>query len=408
MKGGNLFLGVVVIAFIWGVLGVIGGEVTWNDVIQTIFNDGPSGWGSTAILVMCGCWLGDVLIKTNIAGTIIKRTVELGGDKPAVTTILISIMVTLIFTSAFGAGVVVGLGVIVLPILLSLGIPKGLAVSSYVMSVGAGMQINFVSFSQLTGIFTDYAYDQTYLQYAYIITGVSIVLIIGMILFNLRKSNKVSTWAVTSGSMSSGADAPWYALITPFIPVLLIVILEMPGIPAFLLAVFYGLLTSKVARGGWSAFADIFSRTWNDGVCAAVPLLGFILFIQSFSKAAGLNSPYFQSVLGGVFPTSTLGLCILFAVLAPLALYRGPLSIFAGGVATHAVLYSLGFSNVLLFPLFYVTTNMMMVACCPTQSWNSWATGYVKCDTKDFLKCGAPWGWAICAVSAMVTYFMFG
>ncbi|MBQ9592958.1 MAG: hypothetical protein IJR36_03680, partial [Lachnospiraceae bacterium] len=52
------------------------------------------------------------------------------------TCILLCIVTALIFTSSYGAGAVVAIGVIVFPIMLSLGIPKVLAAASFCMSVG--------------------------------------------------------------------------------------------------------------------------------------------------------------------------------------------------------------------------------------------------------------------------------
>jgi predicted histidine transporter YuiF (NhaC family) len=166
-KGGNLMLGFLVMAVIWVALGMVGGKITW-DVAQTqVFQGGPESWGATAVVVIFGSWFGRVLVDTGIAATIIRKTVELGGDKPVVTTLLLSVVTGLIFTSTFGAGAVVAIGVIVLPILLSLGVPKPLAVSSYLMSVGSGMYVNIVLFKQMQGIFKGFQYDNNYLKFGF-------------------------------------------------------------------------------------------------------------------------------------------------------------------------------------------------------------------------------------------------
>lgn len=70
---------------------------------------------------------GRILVETGIAGTIIRKAVELGGDKPGLTTSLLCIVTTAIFTTAYGVGAVIAIGVIVFPILLSLGTSKPLA-----------------------------------------------------------------------------------------------------------------------------------------------------------------------------------------------------------------------------------------------------------------------------------------
>ena len=141
-KGGNLMMGLFVMAVLWCAIGAIGGVVTWEDINTTVFNQGPLDFGSTAVNIIFGSWFGRILVETGIAGTIIRKAVELGGDKPGLTTSLLCIVTTAIFTTAYGVGAVIAIGVIVFPILLSLGISKPLAAAAYTMSVGAGLYFN--------------------------------------------------------------------------------------------------------------------------------------------------------------------------------------------------------------------------------------------------------------------------
>ncbi|MFR3754083.1 MAG: hypothetical protein ACLTW9_20800 [Enterocloster sp.] len=73
--------------------------------------------------VFFGAFFGRVLVDTGIAATLIRKVVELGGDKPRITMALLCIVTAIIFMSMTGIGPVISIAVIVLPILLSLGIP---------------------------------------------------------------------------------------------------------------------------------------------------------------------------------------------------------------------------------------------------------------------------------------------
>ena len=101
-KGGNLMMGLFVMAVLWCAIGAIGGVVTWEDINTTVFNQGPLDFGSTAVNIIFGSWFGRILVETGIAGTIIRKAVELGGDKPGLTTSLLCIVTTAIFTTAYG------------------------------------------------------------------------------------------------------------------------------------------------------------------------------------------------------------------------------------------------------------------------------------------------------------------
>ncbi len=86
---------------------------------------GELGWCLSQYLF--GAWFGRVLLDTEIASTIIRKSVELGGDNSALILVLVSLITGIIFTSLTGAGPVISIAVVVPPILFSIGIPKGIA-----------------------------------------------------------------------------------------------------------------------------------------------------------------------------------------------------------------------------------------------------------------------------------------
>lgn len=408
-KGGNLMLGFLVMAIIWVALGMAGGKITWQIAQTQVFQGGPESWGATAVVVIFGSWFGRVLVETGIAATIIRKTVELGGDKPLVTTVLLSVVTGLIFTSTFGAGAVVAIGVIVLPILLSLGVPKTLAVSSYLMSVGSGMYVNLVLFKQMQGIFQGFKYDNNYLKFGFVAMGVQLLVIIVMLAVRLRKSAVNHAWAASSSSANTqSTHVPAIALITPIIPVILAIVFNWQPIPAFIVAVFYALFICGKLKS-FKETEKIVTKTFYDGVVDVASLLGFLFILPMFNKVSGLDAYFFKVILGGVMPTSALFLCILFAVIAPLGLFRGPLTVFGAGSATLGILNAIGsFTPALLFPLIYIPTITMNISACPTQSWNLWALNYSKVSVKDFLKSGVLWAWIICIINTIVVFMMYG
>lgn len=407
-KGGNLMLGFLVMAIVWVALGALGGKISWEVAQTQVFQGGPESWGATAVVVIFGSWFGRVLVETGIAASIIRKTVELGGDKPLITTVLLSIVTGLIFTSTFGAGAVVAIGVIVLPILLSLGVPKPLAVSSYLMSVGSGMYVNLVLFKQMQGIFKGFKYDNHYLKFGFAAMAVQLIVIIVMLAVRLKKSAVNHAWAAQARTASTGSQsAPGIALITPIIPVFLAIVFKWQPIPAFIVAVFYALFVCGKIKS-YKDCEKIVTKTFYDGVVDVASLLGFLFILPMFNKVAGLDAGFFQAILGGVMPKSALVLCIAFAIIAPLGLFRGPLTVFGAGSATLGILNALGiYTSTLLFPLIYIPTITMNISCCPTQSWNLWALNYSKVSVKEFLKSGVFWGWVICIINTILVYFMY-
>lgn len=394
-------------AIVWVFFSIIGGRLTWDDAMLNVFQGGPESWGATAVIVIFGSWFGRILIETEIASSLIKKTVELSGENPLFTTVLLSVVTTLIFTSTFGAGAVVAIGIIVLPILMSLGVPKPLAVTSYLMSVGSGMYVNIVLFKQMQGIFTDYQYDWNYLKFGFSALAVQTLMVILMLIFGLRKKKTYNLAAVAQATPKA-KDVPLYALITPVIPVVLAIFFNWQPIPAFIVASLYALAVCGKLPS-YKEGTRIITRTFYEGVVDVASLLGFLFILPMFNKASGIAAPFFQAVIGDFVPNSTLILCIAFAVLIPLGLFRGPLTIFGAGSATVGILQAMGIFPVsLLFPLIYIPTIAMNLSTCPTQSWNLWALNYSKVSAKEFMMTGVPWGWIAGAINVAICYMMFG
>ncbi|HIW53706.1 MAG TPA: citrate transporter [Candidatus Ruthenibacterium merdigallinarum] len=416
MKGGNLLMGFIMMSVVWIPVGVIGGQIDWDTFNGTIMQTAPSNIGSNVVLIFIGSWLGQVLLKTGIASTIIKKAVELGGDKPLLTAIILSVLTTLIFCSAYGAGAVIGIGVIVLPIMLSLGIPKAVATASYIMSVGAGMYSNAVIFSEKQAVLLlnetnpEYTY-QVYQQVGIVATVVQLVIIILMLATTLgrKKQAKVHSWAApTAPAVETDKKVPFYSLIAPFLPVVLIIAFGWNSLPAFLAAIFYALATCGYMKN-FSNLADTISRSLFDGIMDAAPLIGFLFFQGIFTAAANADAFFFQETIGGIIPASTLALAIVFAVLTPLGLFRGPMSVFGVGPVTFAVINGLGiFSVPFLFALFQFTGIATTISSCPTQSWTIWAINYNKVTTTDFMRLAFPWCWVANIINLAILYVRIG
>lgn len=413
MKGGNLLMGFILMACVWIPIGVIGGQIDWAAFNGTIMQTAPSNIGGNVVLIFVGSWLGQVMLKTGIASAIIKKAVELGGDKPLFTAILLSVLTTLIFCSAYGAGAVIGIGVIVFPIMLSLGVPKAVATASYIMSVGAGMYSNAVIFSEKQAILLlnetnpEYTY-QVYKHVGMVATVVQLAIIVMMLVVMLKKKAKpVHAWAATA-SAEQQKNVPVYALVAPFLPVILIIAFGWNSLPAFLAAIFFALIACGYAHN-LDELSTTISRTLYDGIMDAAPLIGFLFFQGIFTAAANADAYFFQQTIGGIIPSSTLVMTIVFAVLTPLGLFRGPMSIFGVGPVLFAVINGLGiFALPFLFALFQFTGIATTISSCVTQSWTIWAVNYNKVSTKDFMRTAFPWCWAANIINVFILYFMVG
>ena len=420
IKGHNLMIGFLIITILWTALSFLGAAFASPEFLSTtafysngepvkaiailnkIYQSAPEGWGTTLVNVCWGAWFGRVLMETGIASTLIRKTVELGGDKPMVTIALLNIVTAIIFTAMTGAGPVIAIGVIVLPILMSLGIPKAIAMFSFMESVAAGIYLNPVNFAQYRAFFIDVDEMPNFTlgwyagKWGYAALIISVVVTTILAGFFLKKSKTSHAWAAQTRGASEQKDAPLYTLILPIVPVVLKIWLDFSVIGGFVIAGFAALFLCGKMKGSFKENCQLVNKLYYDGVVDTAPLVGFLLTLPMFNTCASYASPYFKEVLGGIMPTNEYVVCALFAALSILGFFRGPLTLYGCGAATLGVLSAVGhFSVPFLFCVFTIPATT--VGSCITQSWIAWGLAYTKVESRDYLKLSIPFAY-ICSI----------
>lgn len=387
-RGGNLLIGFIVTAVLWCIIGM----VPLRTVVDVVFQQSVESYGKTIAIIVFGAWFGRVLVDTGIAGYIIKKTVELTGDKPLLTALLLNLVCALIFCSAFGVGSVMAIGMIVLPIMFSLGIDKKTAVGAYMLAVASGMYLNIAYVSQFFAVFPNIQYDDKYIRFAVIATLISIAIMVAFIIFNYTRQNKTRAFAA-SAVKTETKQLPWYCVIVPFIPIIMVSFFKWQPVPAFLLGILLGLLFTRNLTSYAKAVEKV-QKTLYDGVADSGLLIGMLYGVNIFQASAKEVAPILQNLLGDLIPRSPVVLLIVFCILAPLALFRGPLMIWGSGIALASILQAMGiFTEAYLFMLFLVPPVSIVASACPTQSWTMWALSYAKLEPRTYIKTNLPWSW---------------
>ena len=416
IKGHNLMIGFLVITIAWTLLSFLGAAFASPefladtafyadgapkkiiDILNAIYQSAPEGWGTTLVNVCWGAWFGRVLMETGIASTLIRKTVELGGDRPIVTIILLNVVTAFIFTAMMGAGPVIAIGVIVLPILMSLGVPKAIAMFTFMGSVSAGMYLNPVlQWSQLRAFILaadempEFSFTWYATHWGYFALAISLVVVCILAGIYLKVSKPSHAWAAQTRGASEQKDAPLYALILPIVPVVLKIAFDFSVIGGFVIAGFAALFLCGKMRGSFKENCQLVNKLYYDGVVDTAPLIGFLLTLPMFNTVANYASPFFKAVLGPVMPKTELVVCILFAVLLGLGLFRGPMTLVGCGAATLGVLRGVAsFSVPFLYCVFAIPTITVNIGSCITQSWVAWGLAYTKVESKDYLKLSIP------------------
>jgi GntP family gluconate:H+ symporter len=403
VKGGNLVIGFFVMALLWSVIGL----VPFDQVVQKVIADPALNYGPTIIYIVFGSWFGRVLVDSGIAGSISAQTERVGRKAPIFATILVVLVTALIFSSAYGVGSVIAIGVILIPILLSIGVPKKVAIPAFTMAIGAPMYINVVLFNQIKAFFPSVSFSGKYLIFGLAAMGVQLLGVIVFILLNSKSIKNGEIETIDDSKQATFQKTHPITFIIPVLPVALNMFFHWDAIPALLLATIIALLLTGQMKS-YKGLVAFINKTVSQAINDISGLIIFLMALVMFAGAATMNVPHFKSMIEVILPSSPLVLAIAIGILAPLALFRGPLHVWGAGAATAAVLAATGtFQPIFLLPLLY-TASIMAVSIDLTQSWNTWALTYSKLETKEYLKMGIPVMWVVSFVNELLVYGFFG
>jgi Gnt-I system high-affinity gluconate transporter len=406
VRGQSPIIMLLALAIVWALLAGIG----INDIQAKILQGGGVAYASAVIIIVFGAWFAQVLIQTGIAESVIRSAVELTGDRPVVTAMTINLVTALLFTSMYGVGAAIAIGVIALPIMLSQGIPARVAAPVFTMGVGAGAFVNLVQFGTFEKLFPGIKYEAPWLTYWAIGMAVYILIAWLMIWINLRKLGARHAASIDTAAPVARKRTPYYTYLVPVFPVFMIMVFKWQIIPTFLLSIVLALVLTSRGRSLQSTL-NLFNKAFYDAfpdiatIAALWTICGMIIVAGQMPQVAGALRPMFDPIL----PHTTLQAAIFFAVLGGIgSIYRGPLVVVGTGAALLAIILS---NNEIPVPYLYALwlgPTVMQGSCDPTNSWTLWTIGYTRVPHGQFLKTALPFGCLMVVVTSAICYYMFG
>lgn len=405
MRGGNLTIGFFILTIVWTLvyfLGIPFGVGEPFDVIKETFAEPALTHGPTIVQIVCGAWFGRVLVDTGIAASISYRTAKVGEKNPVLATICVAFVTCLIFTSAYGVGSAIAIGVILFPIMGRLGVPKRVAVPVFTLSIGAAMWINSVMFVQFAAFYQGYEspdgqnieWGTHYLSFGIPAMLVQMAAVVIFILINAKAIENGTPYEVGDPNErpASVPEVPIWTYVLPVVPVALSIVFQWDSVPALFLAViiaFFGTGYMKTYKG----FVSILNSTAKTAIGDIGSLIIMLLVLRFFQHAAVTVMADFGPALTAVVPNNEFILALAVCILAPLALFRGPLELYGAGSAVISILMGMGVFNSWFLFAMLVVPSMTCISSCVTQSWNMWAVEYNELEPKTFLKNGVPVYW---------------
>ncbi len=345
--------------------------------------DGGAMRMSTAIAgLIFGGWYGKILTKVGITRTIIRKAAELAGDKPLPIALVFLAVCSIIFAASNGLGMVILVGIIIVPIMISAGLSPVVAGTVLLLSNAIG-----VTFSVGTlGVYIDTLGLplETVTQYSWLCAAPLIAVSVIMLIFFIKRGGKTRrAWAMPAAQQPEDEkNVRAIALICPIIPVVLIFAFHMPLVSAILIGIVATLILStpkNAVQVVSSGFIEGIQET--AGATALMIDIGIILKAVTAPQAAVILKP----AIAAIIPQSPILFVLVFGLLSFLAIYRGPLNVWGLGSGIVALLASSGMNPVAAMLALRLDSNVQAV-CDPTNSHNVWVADFTKTDVNEYLK----------------------
>ncbi|MFC1434019.1 TRAP transporter large permease subunit [Streptacidiphilus sp. N1-3] len=399
-----LVLLAVVIAFVGG--------ARWtgnNSVLDTVLQTGAPALAATMVAILLGSWLGKLLDETGIAGTLVRKIVEFGGDRPVVVALGVLAVSALVGTVTGSAPAAMLAGIIGIPAMIAVGIPKVTAAGTVLMGIAAGAPFElpvWQFFSTALNLPVSTVRDFMIKLFPF-----ALVAAILFVCIETYRKGAEHTWTFKAATGKQRTrrqqlgDAPWYALLTPVVPLILALGFKIAIIPALLAGIVYALVTTT--RPG--EMNKRLLRTLYAGFeVAAAPIMLFIAIgiLLAAVKLPGTVSAL-EPLMKDVSPHNAVLFVIVFTVLVPLCLYRGPLNVYGLGAGIAGVLIAAGIYPAIAVLGLTTSYNQVFGVADPTSTQTVWAAQYAGVTPQQVMARTLPYVWLVALGGFCVTAALY-
>ncbi|RPF47383.1 hypothetical protein EDD70_0160 [Hydrogenoanaerobacterium saccharovorans] len=376
--------------------------------LQTVIEAGTVRMGSAIMAVIFGAWLGQLMNKTGVTESIIKKSAELGGDRPLVVTIIMVVACSVLFTTLSGLGSIIMVGSIVLPILISVGVPALTAACIFLMAFTTGITFNIANWKTFSSIFSiDIEQIKGFEMYLAIATFVATLI---FVFIEFKKNGIKFSFSAPVKEEAATKQLRGFssimAMLTPLIPIVLVAGFKIPVIPSFIAGIIWILVfTSK----GFSKAMNLLVKTCFDGIADSAPAvilmigIGVLYLAVTHTMVKDVLSPFLLAVV----PSNKLGYIIFFCVLAPLSLYRGPMNLFGLGSGIAALIIGLGTLSPLAVMGAFLAAERIQGCGDPTNTQNVWTANFAEVDVNGITKKLLPYLWVISIFGVILSAVLY-
>lgn len=423
-------------------MSLIGG-IPPEAIVKDVFSSGTVKLHNAYTATMFGAMLAELMNKHGMARALVRFVAEFAGDSPYILGLLLTAVTALLFSTLGGLGAVIMVGTIILPVMLSIGISALASAGLFLFGISLGGMFNLTNWQLYTDVLKveQSAIIAFVVPFSLILASVILffllvelkekrnlphfivsMIVLALLYFPLtsfgtgagEKGDNSLSYPLAGGILlllsfyaayrkSRGLTTlPGIALLTPLVPLAFVLIFRWEIIPAFLLGLAFGTLAT------WSKDSiSLLTRAIIDGVGSVIPAV--LLMMGIGMLIAAVMDPHVSGAIAPIVqwavPTRALAYVLVFTLIAPFALYRGPLSLWGMGSGLVSLILkvtSLGPQAVMGM---LMSVGQIQGVCDPTNTQNIWIATYLGVDTQLILRKTIPYAWI--AVFAGLTLAVF-
>ena len=174
----------------------------------------------------------------------------------------------------------------------------------------------------------------------------------------------------------------------PLVPIVLVFFLKWNAETALLISIIVTVLITKPKEA-----VQVLSSSVVEGIKDVAGVIGLMMGIGILLNgvSATQTSSLMQPIISAIVPSNPIVYVILFTILSPLALYRGPLNMYGLGSGLAKIMVSAGTLSASAVGMALRSTSVVQCVSDPTNTQNVIVADYANVDVNDILKSTLPY-----------------
>lgn len=368
-------------------------------IVKDVLETGSMKMSTALSGLIFGSLFGKILSKVGVTETIIKKAAEMAGDKALPIALSFLVVCSVIFAASNGLGMVILVGTIIIPIMISAGLSPMVSGIILLLANGIGVTFSVSTLAVYIDVLGLKLNEVT--AYSWLVGLPLIIVSLIMVVYYIQFSGKKrKAWAMPNKKRDNG-HVRSIALISPIVPVVLVFAFQVPLVASIIIGVIVALILST-PRNPIHVVSSAFVEGIQDVAGAAGLMIGIGMLLTAVMSQE--VSAILQPAISMMIPHNQLMFVLVFGLLSPLAIYRGPLNVWGLGSGIISLLVAGGMNPIAAMVALRLDSNVQAV-CDPTNSHNVWISDFTKTDVNEVLKKTILWIAASTVVGLLVSSF---